>query len=419
MQACVWRQPAFGIAPNVAPNLRRLMCQSWRCSAAGDKSSHSLPRLFSTSACSRGTHPREWAIWRKLDTDQSGTLTVAEIRDMCRKFDTSGSAALLVSLLDPAKKGFCTFEEFCQNFNAVTTVRREARRRHWNRTFGLGVAGNVAGHMEQAGEAEAPKEGAEEPEVPAGIFTFFAPHPHTVDATEDEVLAMIEQFPVTNAVIDFPHVGGNVQVEPEMGLYVDIVYSKDGQSVERLTPRRIAAFNDCSLRELDGAEKLTEKKNWGFGSKGISVQSIRVNSIAKGSFVDQLVLTSFIKRNDTIHQYSVSAPARNYLMFHDELLDWIVEQINHQKNVGKWLPIFPDLLASDYPTSMWIAVGAGEYTEWGATNFLQPEDETVVLIYDEAKYPDGPDDLTVEHLFGDIHRDRSLDGIIALHQTFV
>merc|ERR1712113_147607 len=106
-------------------------------------------------------------------------------------------------------------------------------------------------------------------------------------------------------------------------------------------------------------------------------------------------------------------------MFYDELLDWIIEQINHQQHVSKWEQIFPQLLASDYPTSMWIAVGAGEYTEWGAQNYLQPQDETVVLIYDEAKHPNGPELSTIEDLFGDIHRDRTMDGIIALHQTFV
>ena len=43
------------------------------------------------------------------------------------------------------------------------------------------------------------------------------------------------------------------QVEPEMGMYADIVYSADGSKVERLVPRKVAAFNDCSIRKLDGA----------------------------------------------------------------------------------------------------------------------------------------------------------------------
>merc|ERR1719330_2101385 len=147
--------------------------------------------------------------------------------------------------------------------------------------------------------------------MPPAIFTFYAPHPHTVDAPRDEVLERLQQFPVTQSVIDFPNLegSGNVQVEPEMGLYVDVVYAKSGGSVERLVPRRVAAFNDCSIRKLDGSEKLSEKKNWGFGSKGISLRSFRVDSISKGTPVDQLVLTSYVKRDGQIHQYSVDAPA--------------------------------------------------------------------------------------------------------------
>ena len=40
---------------------------------------------------------------------------------------------------------------------------------------------------------------------------------------------------------------------------------------------------------------------------------------------------------------------------------------------------------SEYPTSIWVALGAGEYTEWGQKNFLQPGDESLVIIYDENK----------------------------------
>ncbi|CAE7619910.1 unnamed protein product [Symbiodinium sp. CCMP2456] len=252
--------------------------------------------------------------------------------------------------------------------------------------------------------------------MPPAVFTFYAPHPHTVDATEDEILQRLENFPVTNAVIDFPRQGGNVQVEPEMGLYCDIVYTKDGRAVERLVPRRIAAFNDCSIRQLDGSSKLSEKKNWGFGSKGISLRSFRINSISRGSYVDQLCMASYIKRGDQTFDYSIPAPARNYLLFHDALLDWIVERINTQTDTDKWEEIFPRLVQSDYPVSMWIALGAGEYTDWGNNNFLQPKDETLVLIYDEKRYPKGPSAGLVESLFQDFD---APEGIIALHQTFV
>lgn len=380
--------------------MQRCRYQVWSRSA--------LCRTYATKA----THPREYAIWKKLDRDKSGFLTSEEISAMCRKFDASEHAAILTWILDPNGKGGVDFSGFCDNFKAVQMVRNAARLKSWHRTFGLGVAGNVAGHMQQAGEADA----SHSSNMPAAVFTFYAPHPHTVDATEDEVLGRLENFPVTNAVIDFPPHGGNVQVEPEMGLLCDIVYAKDSSSVERLIPRRVAAFNDCSIRQLDGSSKLSEKKNWGAGSKGISLRSFRINSISKGSYVDQLCLASYIQRGEDTFQYSVPAPARNYLLFHDALLDWIVDSINTQQDTDKWEEIFPLLVESDYPVSMWIALGAGEYTDWGSTNYLQPKDQSLVMVYDEEIFPNGPDEELVEKLFeeGDAPR-----GIIALHQTFV
>jgi len=103
-------------------------------------------------------------------------------------------------------------------------------------------------------------------------------------------------------------------------------------------------------------------------------------------------------------------------MFHEPLIDWIVGRINNQCDEGKWEPIFPKLVESDYPTSMWIALGAGEYTEWGSSNFIERGDEALVLIYDEQGLPAGPNGHTIRRLFEDA---RAPEGIIALHQTFV
>ena len=62
-----------------------------------------------------------------------------------------------------------------------------------------------------------------------------------------------------------------MQVEPEVALLADIQYSAEDEHGQKqvvgLTPRKIAAFNDCSMRKLDGSTKLSEKKNWGKGSK--------------------------------------------------------------------------------------------------------------------------------------------------------
>lgn len=97
-------------------------------------------------------------------------------------------------------------------------------------------------------------------------------------------------------------------------------------------------------------------------------------------------------------------------------MDWIVESINTQQEVDKWEEIFPQLVESDYPVSMWIALGAGEYTPWGNENFLQPKDQSLVMVYDEQVFPEGPETQVVASLFDER---AAPEGIIALHQTLV
>jgi len=148
----------------------------------------------------------------------------------------------------------------------------------------------------------------------------------------------------------------------------------------------------------------------------VSLNSFRIESFARGTLVDRLVLVSYLRRDGEVHQYSVDAAARNYLLFYDELLEWIIDRINNQMCEDKWEEVFPQLVKSDYPTSMFIALGAGEYTEWGAANFLQPKDECLVVVYDEVLHPKGPCDEVVASLFRD---DEAPDGIVYVHQTFI
>lgn len=375
---------------------------------------------------SRETHPREWAIFNTIDTSGDGKVDLKELQVMCEKMGASDQAEKLANILDEDNDGQISFEDFCTHFGAVKELRSLTRLRSWRECIGLGVAGNVAGHMAQAGEADPVDPGAAAAAAtPAAIFAFYLPHPSDVQEPGDEAqnshaLERLERFPVTNAVIDYPHVAGSdkVQVEPEIALLANIVYDSDGRTVKSLVPLQIAAFNDCSIRQLEGSTKLSEKKNWGFGSKGISLASFSVESFEPGTLVDHLVLVSYIKRGGQIVQYSQTAPARSYLMFHQPLLDWIVLQMNTQQDTGKWENIANMLALAKYPTKAWIALGAGEYTTWGEENFLQPGDETVVMVYDERSFPAGvgPSMDVVEALFQD--KEPPL-GVVALHQTLV
>ena len=49
-------------------------------------------------------------------------------------------------------------------------------------------------------------------------------------------------------------------------------------------------------------------------------------------------------------------------------------------------------------------------------NYLKERDEAVVIVYDDAKFPNGPDAAQVEALF---HDKTAADGIVCVHQTFV
>ena len=145
-----------------------------------------------------------------------------------------------------------------------------------------------------------------------------------------------------------------------MALYVDVQYGPPDANGRRLVtglqPRRVAAFNDCSIRSLEGSEKLSEKKNWGCESKGISLRHIDVDSLAPGTVVDRLVMVSYVMRDGVVFKYSEDAPARNYTMFHEPLLEWIIDRMNNQRNEDKWDDIADLIHSADYPENAWIAL---------------------------------------------------------------
>ena len=127
-------------------------------------------------------------------------------------------------------------------------------------------------------------------------------------------------------------------------------------------------------------------------------------------------MVSYVMRDGVVEKYSQDAPARNYTMFHEPLLAWIVDRINNQRNEDKWDDVGELVRAAGYPPHAWIALGAGTYTAWGEKNYLKERDEAVVIVYDDAKFPNGPDAAQVEALF---HDKTAADGIVCVHQTFV
>jgi hypothetical protein len=236
-----------------------------------------------------------------------------------------------------------------------------------NKCIGLGVAGNFAKHLEQAGEATdflnvAAKEGA-----PKGIFPFYLP----------QTDSFLNVYPLSSERQVIP-IDGNPQVEPEVALYCDITYQNN--RVIGVTPRKFAAFNDCTIRK-EGAKKISEKKNWGVASKGVSGHWIDLDHFTPGGLLDNYKLASFVRRKGVLYPYGVDTEVLGYSYFYTNLIEWIVDKLNNQKDQGP-LEDFAQLLAqNEYPTHAVIAIGATAYETFGEMNYLQQGDEITVIVY--------------------------------------
>lgn len=241
--------------------------------------------------------------------------------------------------------------------------------------IGFGVAGNFAGHLEQAGEAsDFVNVKVKDAIQPKAIFPFYLP------AVEGTFLAT---FPISHDTIQFPEGADNLQIEPEVALICDVQY--DNGKVAQLTPKAFTAFNDCSIRR-PGAKKISEKKNWGPCSKGMSPMVLELDYFGEGGVLDRFHIASFMRRDGQLHAYGLDSPMVEYSYFHETLLNWVIEKMNHQQDEGPAEDISALLKASKLPTQVILSIGATRYTPFGESNFLQPGDESIVIVYDATKF---------------------------------
>lgn len=248
--------------------------------------------------------------------------------------------------------------------------------------IGLGVAGNFAGHLEQAGEAaDFVNVKTQEAVQPKAIFPFYVPSEKL-----DELTQFLSEFPLSSETLNFPDNADNLQIEPEIALICDIQYDeKTPQKVTALLPTYFAAYNDCSIRRPN-ARKISEKKNWGKNSKGLSANWIALDKFSLGGNIDDYYIACFHKRDEKLNEYGVNSQAVGYSYFHEKLLHWIVDRMNHQPDEGPMNDIATLLKQADYPTKAVISIGATRYTEFGETNFLQVGDISMVVVYNGKQY---------------------------------
>ncbi len=254
----------------------------------------------------------------------------------------------------------------------------------YKKFLGLGIAGNFALHLTQAGEDEDFKDVITADEAaPKGMFPFFLPRQQNpVNQAELHAKKILTTYPLGADNIKLPKEDVNVQAEPEVGLICDLEYTTGRLS--KITPRYFGAYNDYSIR-VKGAEKISDKKNWGHETKGFSNNIIEIDKFSEGGNIDNYSICSFLRRDGEVHAYGEDVELTGYSYFHEKLVDWMLNQINTQEDFGPLEPINEYIHACDNPSEAIISIGATRYTAFGEKTFLKPNDESIVIVYNHTK----------------------------------
>ena len=245
-----------------------------------------------------------------------------------------------------------------------------------DKILGIGVVGNFAGHLSQAGEAKDFAEIHTDTEAPKGIFPFYVPndkqHPlGRYCINNDQIILPSDPFL-------------NVQAEPELALECDLIYDSHHHITE-VIPKFFMAFNDASVRNDKNATKLSQKKNFSSGSKAHGIK-IPLDNFSYGGICDSYSLVSFVGFNDQLELYGKLSKLIDYSYFHEKLIDWLKDRLNHQKEMTTLEDFSEILQMSHYPEKILVAIGATCYTELGETRFLQEKDEVFIVVFNHNKY---------------------------------
>lgn len=243
--------------------------------------------------------------------------------------------------------------------------------------IGLGIAGNFALHLDQAGEAEDFKDIITTDEAaPKGMFPFYLPKP------ANGAKEILNTYPLDADSIRLPKEDVNVQAEPEVGLVCELNYT--GDKLTGITPTHFGAYNDCSIR-VKGASKISDKKNWGAASKGLSNKLFEIDKFEEGGVMDNFSIASFLRREGEVHAYGEDVELEGYSYFYSKLTNWMVDQINTQENFGPLEPLVSYMADCQHPSHAIISIGATRYTEYGERTFLKSGDEVIIVVYDHNK----------------------------------
>lgn len=239
----------------------------------------------------------------------------------------------------------------------------------------LGIAGNFANHLKQAGEASGFENiDDEEDGAPKGLFPFYVPNES----------CFLGRYCMDCDKLIIP-ANFNVQAEPEIAIDFEVIYEDSTKLVKNIIPKNFMAFNDVSVRNDKKAKKLSEKKNFSTASKGFG-DKIKIDHFSKGGICDSYSLTSFLITSGDAYQYGDNTKLTNYSYFYQKLIDWIIKKINTQQNHSILENISEIFRKNSYPKNMLISIGATSYTPLAEDRWLEENDEICVVAYNHNIY---------------------------------
>ena len=233
----------------------------------------------------------------------------------------------------------------------------------------LGIAGNFTGHLEQAGEAKDFVAVVAAENKPKGLFPMYLP-------LDDHRLGT---WPFSADQLRLPDHDADVQPEPELALRIAVTW--DGDRIEALQPLAFAACDDTSIRR-PAQPKISLKKNWGPHSKGLSADWLPLDRFDASGVLHHFRLACFLRRDGQWLAYGEDSAVRDYSTVYEELLEWSVDRLNHQEDVGPLEPVGEYLREAGQPSELLLSIGATRYTKHGEGNFVRPGDEVVIIAYD-------------------------------------
>lgn len=255
----------------------------------------------------------------------------------------------------------------------------------YTKVLGVGIAGNFALHLAQAGELEEFKDIITADEAaPKGLFPFYLPQASNSDTQRDiKAKKMLYTYPLSSHRLRLPKENVNVQAEPEVGLLCDLEYQEG--KLSKIIPKYFGAYNDCSIR-VGGASKISDKKNWGADSKGFSESLIEIDKFAEGGVMDNYSICSFLSRDGALQAYGEDVELNGYSYFYEKLTEWMLHQIHTQKDFGPLEALESYIEACDNPREAIISIGATRYTPYGESTFLQAGDEILIALYNRNRH---------------------------------